>query len=177
MRKLLIISFLLLILMATCHSTNNFSLNNQQPNSNTTSELTLITETEQDSSYCTSLMPKIAFDGTQYIEGIVFRSPVAKLKDESLGSIQSRISNYYNGCLEEMGQDNKALIIASIFLIIDEKGILRGLYFDLDKSQKEIAMLLARKIFREFNNEEFLPAIDIETGNPISDIIEVSLVS
>ena len=137
-------------------------------------ELTLVTETERDSIYCVPLMLKIAFDGTQYTEGIVFRSPKARLKDESLGSIQSRVSDYYHDCLEEMGQDNKASVLTSVFLIVDERGCLRGLYFDLEKEQKELELLLARKIFRKFRDEMFCPAVDLETGDFVSDIIEIS---
>lgn len=136
-----------------------------------TIERTLIAMDAEDSTFCNAWMPKIAFDGTEYSTDMYFRSPKAKLLDESSGTIQHLVK----GFLVNLECDNASdePVFTSINLIIDEHGQCRGLYAELKKNKKECAVHMAREVFNYVKVKAFCPAIDIETSKPIPDVIEI----
>ena len=102
-----------------------------------------------------------------------FRSPRARPLDESSGSIQFLVKSFFLNL--KCDDENEKPIFTSINLIIDEKGHCRGLYFYLEKDKRECALYMAREVFSFVKVKLFCPAIDIETGEPIPDIMVINL--
>lgn len=131
--------------------------------------LQLVALSKEDSLYCSEWVPKKAFDGTYYLDYPIIKHPRAHCVEKTMDSLQLELFDYYLDCER---QENIELVINRLTFVVDEKGLTRGAYCFVKKDQQEQAKKIAIKILHRFKNERFSPAINVETGKPVPDLME-----
>lgn len=124
---------------------------------------------KEDSLYCTEWLPKKAFDGTYYLDYPFIKYPQAQCMEKTMDSLGLELYDYYLKCEY---QENVELVINRITFVVDEKGLIRGAFCFVKKDQQEQFKKIAMRILHRFKNERFSPAIDVETGKPVPDLVE-----
>ncbi len=131
--------------------------------------LIMVAFSANDSLYCSHLLPKQAFDSTYFINYPYLTHPQATSLEKTMDCLNTEFCEYYLKCKHK---ENLELTIFSMAIIVDETGIIRGAFCFVEKSQNEQGKNLAMKILKHFKDERFSPAINIETGETVPDILE-----
>lgn len=132
-------------------------------------QLLLVASSAIDSLYCSSFLPKRAIDGTYYTDNLVLKYPKASCKDMTMDSLRLELCK----CFHEFESEKAARpLINNVTFVVDERGIIRGLFLFVEKEKKAIGRNVAKKILYRFQNERFHPAKDWITEKPVPDLVE-----
>lgn len=133
-------------------------------------QLLLVASSDADSLFCSAFLPKQAFDGSYYTVDSVIEYPKASCMDKTMDCLKIHFSEYYLQCESE--EDIKPAINDMTF-IIDENGVVRGVFCFVEKEKMIYGKNVAKKVFNRFKNERFHPAKDVATGKPVPDMVEL----
>lgn len=133
-------------------------------------QLMLIASSATDSLYCSTFLPKQAFDSTYFMDNDTLTYPEATCKNLPLDSLKLKISEYYLQC--EAEEAVKPGINELVF-VVDEKGVVRGVFCFVEKEKRFSGKNVVSKVLNRFKNEQFYPAIDILSRRPVHDMVEI----
>lgn len=132
-------------------------------------QLILVASSAEDSLYCSTFLPKQAFDGTYYMKNNAVKYPKASCKGMTMDSLRSELCK----CFHEFKSEKAARpLINNVTFVVDERGIIRGLFLFVEKEKQVIGRNVATKILFRFQNKRFHPAKDWITEEPVPDLVE-----
>ena len=131
-------------------------------------QLLLVASAVADSIFCSAFLPKQAFDGTYYTVDSGIEYPKACCMNKTMDCFSVYFSEYYLQC---EGEEDIKPAINDMTFIIDENGVVRGVFCFVEKEKMIYGKNVAKKVFNRFKNERFHPAKDVATGKPIPDMV------
>lgn len=134
-------------------------------------QLLLVASSADDSLFCSSLLPKRAFDGTFYMDNDIIKYPKASCINMTDECLKTKFSEFY---LHYEAEEIVKPGINEMTFIVDEKGVVRGIFCFVEKEKLAYGKNVATKIFNHFKDERFHPAKSIHTGKVVSDMVELS---
>ena len=133
-------------------------------------EVLLIVESDVDSLFCLSFLPKHHGDCMWAFPSHPATYPEVRPVEKSIKALENELKMQ----LDEFR--TVCNVLQSVLVVFDAEGLPRGLIMFAEKDQKDVIVQFGKEMLSYLKKVKFSPAIDIEveTGKPIPDIMVIN---